>query len=43
MDVFATDKQSWHGYSQVKIQDGDTRKSINICYFTEQSPDGKDN
>jgi Rps23 Pro-64 3,4-dihydroxylase Tpa1-like proline 4-hydroxylase len=40
MVIFATDKQSWHGYSQVNTKDGDTRKSINIYYFTEQSPDG---
>lgn len=42
MVIFATDKQSWHGYSQVNTKDGDTRKSINIYYFTEQSPDGTD-
>lgn len=42
MVIFATDKQSWHGYSQVNTEDGDTRKSINIYYFTEQSPDGTD-
>jgi Rps23 Pro-64 3,4-dihydroxylase Tpa1-like proline 4-hydroxylase len=42
MVIFATDKQSWHGYRQVKTKDGDTRKSINIYYFTEQSPDGTD-
>lgn len=42
MVIFATDKQSWHGYSQVNTRDGDTRKSINIYYFTEQSPDGTD-
>jgi Rps23 Pro-64 3,4-dihydroxylase Tpa1-like proline 4-hydroxylase len=40
MVIFATDKQSWHGYRQVNTRDGDTRKSINIYYFTEQSPDG---
>jgi Rps23 Pro-64 3,4-dihydroxylase Tpa1-like proline 4-hydroxylase len=39
MVIFATDKQSWHGYRQVHTPDGDTRKSINIYYFTEQSPD----
>jgi Rps23 Pro-64 3,4-dihydroxylase Tpa1-like proline 4-hydroxylase len=42
MVIFATDKQSWHGYRQVNTQDGDTRKSINIYFFTEQSPDGTD-
>lgn len=42
MVIFATDRQSWHGYSQVNTKDGDTRKSINIYYFTEQSPDGTD-
>ncbi|MBP0017643.1 MAG: 2OG-Fe(II) oxygenase [Cyanobacteria bacterium SBLK] len=36
---FATDKYSWHGYRQVNASDGDTRKSINLYYFTEQSPD----
>ena len=40
--LFATDKQSWHSYRQVNTPDGDTRKSINIYYFTEQSPDGRD-
>ncbi|MCC5637237.1 2OG-Fe(II) oxygenase [Nostoc sp. CHAB 5844] len=40
MLIFATDKQSWHGHRQVITPDGDTRKSINIYYFTEESPDG---
>lgn len=40
--IFATDKQSWHGYRRVNTPDGDTRKSINIYYFTEQSPDNTD-
>jgi Rps23 Pro-64 3,4-dihydroxylase Tpa1-like proline 4-hydroxylase len=40
MVLFATDKQSWHGYRAVNTPDGDTRKSINIYYFTESSPDG---
>jgi Rps23 Pro-64 3,4-dihydroxylase Tpa1-like proline 4-hydroxylase len=40
MVLFATDKQSWHGHRAVKTPDGDTRKSINIYYFTESSPDG---
>jgi Rps23 Pro-64 3,4-dihydroxylase Tpa1-like proline 4-hydroxylase len=39
MVIFATDKQSWHGYRKVHTPRGDTRKSINIYYFTEQSPD----
>ncbi len=38
--IFATDKYSWHGYRQVNTPDGDTRKSINIYYFSQQSPDG---
>ncbi|HEY9665825.1 MAG TPA: 2OG-Fe(II) oxygenase, partial [Coleofasciculaceae cyanobacterium] len=42
MVIFATDKQSWHGYRRVNTPDGDTRKSINIYYFTEQSPDRSD-
>lgn len=42
MVIFATDKQSWHGYRRVNTPDGDTRKSINIYYFTEQSPDKTD-
>ncbi len=42
MVIFATDRQSWHGYRQVRTPDGDTRKSINIYYFTEQSPDCTD-
>ncbi|RAM48419.1 MAG: hypothetical protein C6Y22_27910 [Hapalosiphonaceae cyanobacterium JJU2] len=40
MMLFATDKQSWHGHRRVNTPDGDTRKSINIYYFTEESPDG---
>jgi Rps23 Pro-64 3,4-dihydroxylase Tpa1-like proline 4-hydroxylase len=42
MALFATDRQSWHGYRAVNTPDGDTRKSINIFYFTEDSPDGTD-
>ncbi len=42
MVIFATDKQSWHGYRQVCTPDEDTRKSINIYYFTKQSPDCTD-
>jgi Rps23 Pro-64 3,4-dihydroxylase Tpa1-like proline 4-hydroxylase len=42
MAMFATDKRSWHGYTNVNTPDGDTRKSINIYYFTEESPDGTD-
>jgi Rps23 Pro-64 3,4-dihydroxylase Tpa1-like proline 4-hydroxylase len=42
MVIFATDKQTWHGYRPVNTVDGDTRKSINIYYFTEQSPEGTD-
>jgi Rps23 Pro-64 3,4-dihydroxylase Tpa1-like proline 4-hydroxylase len=42
MALFATDKRSWHGYRPVNSPDGDTRKSINIYYFTEDSPDGAD-
>ncbi|MGH9877015.1 MAG: hypothetical protein ACRD5H_05205 [Nitrososphaerales archaeon] len=42
MTLFATDKRSWHGYRPVNTPDGDTRKSINIYYFTEESPDGAD-
>ena len=40
MTIFATDKKSWHGHKRVNTPDGDTRKSINIYYFTEASPDG---
>jgi Rps23 Pro-64 3,4-dihydroxylase Tpa1-like proline 4-hydroxylase len=42
MAIFATDKQSWHGYRRVNTPDGDSRKSINIYYFTEQSADSTD-
>ncbi len=42
MVLFATHKQTWHGYCPVNTPDGDTRKSINIYYFTEQSPDATD-
>jgi len=42
MILFATSKQSWHGYRRVNTPDGDTRKSINIYYFTEESPEGTD-
>jgi Rps23 Pro-64 3,4-dihydroxylase Tpa1-like proline 4-hydroxylase len=42
MVIFATDRHSWHGYGQVNTKDGNTRKSINIYYFTERSPDGTD-
>lgn len=42
MVIFATDKQSWHGHRRVNTPDGDTRKSINIYYFTVESPDGSD-
>jgi Rps23 Pro-64 3,4-dihydroxylase Tpa1-like proline 4-hydroxylase len=42
MAMFATDRRSWHGYRHVNTPDGDTRKSINIYYFTEESPDGTD-
>jgi Rps23 Pro-64 3,4-dihydroxylase Tpa1-like proline 4-hydroxylase len=40
--IFVTDKQSWHSYRRVKTPDGDTRKSLNIYYFTKQSPDCTD-
>ncbi|MGB0563498.1 MAG: 2OG-Fe(II) oxygenase [Spirulinaceae cyanobacterium] len=39
--IFATDRTSWHGHRLVNTPDGDTRKSINIYYFSEQSPTGK--
>ncbi len=42
MVIFATDKHSWHGYRRVNTPDDDTRKSINIYYFNEKSPDGSD-
>lgn len=40
MVMFATNKSSWHGHRRVNTPDGDTRKSINIYHFTEESPDG---
>jgi Rps23 Pro-64 3,4-dihydroxylase Tpa1-like proline 4-hydroxylase len=40
MVIFGTNKTSWHGYRRVNTPDGDTRKSINIYYFSEESPDG---
>ncbi|MEM8639429.1 MAG: 2OG-Fe(II) oxygenase [Cyanobacteria bacterium P01_G01_bin.54] len=39
--IFATDRTSWHGHRHVNTPDGDTRKSINVYYFSEQSPTGK--
>jgi len=42
MVLFATNPHSWHGYSRVNTPDGDSRKSINIYYFTEESPNGSD-
>jgi len=42
MLIFSTDKQSWHGHRLIDTPDGDTRKSINLYYFTESSPDGTD-
>jgi len=42
MVLFATNQYSWHGYSRVNTPDGDSRKSINIYYFTEESPNGSD-
>jgi len=44
MMIFATNRQSWHGHRPVNTLDGDTRKSINIYYFSPQSPEseGKD-
>jgi Rps23 Pro-64 3,4-dihydroxylase Tpa1-like proline 4-hydroxylase len=43
MLIFATHRQSWHGHRSVDTPDGDTRKSINIYYFSPQSPEaGKD-
>lgn len=41
MLIFATDSKSWHGHRHIITPDGDTRKSINIYYFTEESPDGR--
>ena len=40
MIIFSTDRQSWHGHRSVMTSDGDTRKSINIYYFSPQSPEG---
>ena len=40
--IFATNAESWHGHRIVSTTDGDTRKSINIYYFTEKSPTGQD-
>ena len=39
MVIFATHRRSWHGYRRVNTPDGDTRKSINIYYFSEHSPE----
>jgi len=39
MLLFATHRRSWHGYRRVNTPDGDTRKSINIYYFSDQSPE----
>lgn len=40
--IFTVSPTSWHGYRRVVTPDGDTRKSINIYYFTEESPTGAD-
>lgn len=42
MVIFATHRRSWHGYRRVEAPDGDTRKSINIYYFNEDSPEEAD-
>jgi hypothetical protein len=42
MVIFATHRRSWHGYRRVDAPDGDTRKSINIYYFNEDSPEDAD-
>lgn len=39
--LFTASPISWHGYRKVKTSDGDTRKSINLNYFTKESPKGK--
>ena len=40
--IFGVGKESWHGYRKVTTPDGDTRKSINLYYFTKESPTGED-
>ncbi|MCG6873350.1 MAG: 2OG-Fe(II) oxygenase [Gammaproteobacteria bacterium] len=40
--LFATSKTSWHGYRRVNTPDGDSRKSINLYYFSEASPTGQE-
>ena len=40
--LFTVSPQSWHGYRKVVTPDGDTRKSINLYYFTKESPTGED-
>lgn len=42
MAIFATNRKSWHSHRRVNTPDGDTRKSINLYYFTEQSPEPED-
>ncbi|MDY7012268.1 MAG: 2OG-Fe(II) oxygenase [Cyanobacteriota bacterium] len=37
--IFATSRKSWHGHRHVNTSDGDTRKSINLYYFTPESPE----
>ncbi len=39
--IFTVSPRSWHGYGRVITPDGDTRKSINLYYFTEASPTGR--
>lgn len=39
--IFTVSQQSWHGYRRVNTPDGDTRKSINLYYFTKESPTGE--
>jgi len=40
--LFTVSPKSWHGYRKVVTPDGDTRKSINLYYFTKESPTGED-
>lgn len=40
--VFAVNGQSWHSYRPVNTPDGDTRKSINIYFYTAEAPNDTD-
>jgi Rps23 Pro-64 3,4-dihydroxylase Tpa1-like proline 4-hydroxylase len=42
MVIFATSRTSWHSHRRVNTPAGDSRKSINLYYFTPESPEIKE-